>query len=98
MTCVSLIEVLDDIKKKGVDAYKIRKVHEEYERLVTYTNDYITKYDIATLVVHYHFPQKDEVHESVSSLLGIYVDTMDRVPAEDKKIFIDRIVDYLDHK
>ena len=98
MTRVSLIEVLDDIKKKGVDAYKIRKVLEEYERLVTYTNDYITKYDIATLVVHYHFPQKDEVHESVSSLLGIYVDTMDRVPAEDKKRFIDLIVDYLDHK
>ena len=98
MTRVSLIEVLDDIKKKGVDAYKIRKVLEEYERLVTYTNDYITKYDIVTLVVHYHFPQKDEVHESVSSLLGIYVDTMDRVPAEDKKRFIDLIVDYLDHK
>jgi len=30
--------------------------------------------------------------------MGIYVDTMERVPAEDKKKLIDLIVDYLDHK
>jgi len=95
---MSLIEVLDEIKKKGVDAYKIKKMLEEYERLVTYTNDYVTKYDIATLVLYYHFPQKDDIHESVASLIGIYTDTMDRVPAEDRKKLIDLIVDYLDHR
>jgi len=95
---VSLIEVLDNIKKKGVDAYKVRKVLEEYERLSTYANDYITVYDIMTLILYYHFPQDDEVHEAVADLLGIYVDTMNRVPMEDKKRIIDLIVDYLDRK
>ena len=95
---MSLIEILDNLKKKGVDAYKVRKVLEEYERLATYANDYITKYDISTLILYYHFPQNDEVHEGVADLLGVYVDTLDRVPAEDKKRFIDLIVDYLDHK
>ena len=95
---MSLIEILDNLKKKGVDPYKVRKVLEEYERLSTYANDYITKYDISTLVLYYHFPQNDEVHEGVADLLGVYVDTLDRVPAEDKKRLIDLIVDYLDRR
>jgi len=95
---VSLIEILDNIKKNDVDPYKVRKVLEEYERLSTYANDYITKYDIMTLILYYHFPQNDKVHEAVADLLGIYVDTMDRIPAEDKKRIIDLIVDYLDRK
>ncbi len=95
---MSLIEVLDDIKKRNVDAYKIRKVLEEYERLSAYANDYISIYDIATLVVDFHFPQGDEVHECVSDLISMYMETVGRMPMEDRKRLIDLIVDYLDRK
>jgi len=94
---VSLIEILDKIKKNNVDAYKIRKVLEEYETFSAYTNDYITKYDMMTLILYYHFPQKDELHECVSDLLNMYIETAERMPMENKKKLIDFIVDYLDH-
>jgi len=95
---VSLIETLDKIKKKDVDALKVKKVLEEYERFVIYADDYVTKYDIATLILNYHFPQKDELHADMDVLLGLYIDTAGRMSMDDKRRFIDFIYDYLDHR
>ena len=93
-----LIEVLNRIKKHDVDSFKIKRMLEEYERLSVYANDYISKGDIAVLVLYYHFPQKDEVHEDIDALLGFYMETAERMPMDDKKRLIDLIFDYLDHK
>ena len=95
---MSFIEILDRIKKKNVDALKIKRLLEEYERFVVFANDYIGKYDIAVLVLFYHFPQKDELHEDVDSLIGFYIETTEKMSMEDKRRFIDLIYDYLDHK
>ena len=95
---MSFIEILDRIKKKGVDALKIKQVLEEYERFAVFHNDYVGKYDIAVLVLFYHFPQNDELREDVDALLGFYIETTERMSMEDKRRFIDLIYDYLDHK
>jgi hypothetical protein len=95
---MSFIEILDRIKKKNVDALKIKNVLEEYERFTIFSNDYVSKYDIAVLVLFYHFPQKDELHEDVDALIGFYIETTERMSMEDKRRFIDLIYDYLDHK
>jgi len=94
---VALIEVLDKIKEKGVNSYKIRQVLEEYERFSTYTDDFVSKYDIATLISYYNFPQNDALHDNVLALLDYYMETVKRMPMDDKKKLIDFIVDYLDH-
>jgi len=95
---MSLVEVLNNIKKKGVDIYKIRKVIEEYERFSVYVNDYITKSDMIALILNYHFPSKDELYNDILTLLSLYMDTVERMPMDDKKRFIDLIIDYLDHR
>ena len=95
---MTLIEVLDKIKEKGVDSYKIRQVLEQYERFSTYTDDFVNKYDIAMLVSCYHFPKNDAVHDNILALLDYYMETVKRMPMEDKKKLIDFIVDYLDRR
>ena len=95
---MSFIEILDRIKKKDVDALKVKRMLEEYERFSVFANDYVGKYDIATLILFYHFPQKDELHEDIDALIGFYIETTERMSMEDKRRFIDLIYDYIDHK
>jgi len=72
---MSFIEILDRIKKKDVDALKIKNILQEYERFSVFANDYVGKYDIATLILSYHFPRNDELREDIDALVGFYIET-----------------------